>query len=157
VGAVYTEAELKIVKQLFDQRRQFGASKQAALDQASAALARLDVAAACGILGCAAPVHPGTGGADGSMMGTGGRTGVGGSSDAGGAVVMGTGGRAGAGGAGGSAQPPRGTGGGQDAGGSHVDNGLGGCAISGADPAASLAFLIAAALAMVGVHRRRRR
>ena len=155
VGAVYTETELKIVKQLFDQRRQFGASKQAALDQASAALARLDVATACGILGCAAPVHPGTGGVDGSMMGTGGRTGTAGSSGTGG-TAKGTGGRAGAGGSGGSAGRPADAGGGQGAGGSHADNGLGGCATGGAAPASSLAFLIAAALAMTGGHRARR-
>ena len=61
VGATYTDAELKIVKLLYDQRRQFGASKQAQLDQASTALANLDVATACGLLGCTVPVHGGTG------------------------------------------------------------------------------------------------
>ena len=66
VGAVYTDAELKIVKMLYDQRKQFGASKQADLDTASAALANLDVAKACTILGCTAPVHTGAGGTTGA-------------------------------------------------------------------------------------------
>jgi MYXO-CTERM domain-containing protein len=63
VGALYTDAELTIVKLLYDQRRQLGASRQALLDQASAALANLDVAGACAILGCTAPVHAGGGSA----------------------------------------------------------------------------------------------
>jgi hypothetical protein len=82
VGATYTDAELKIVKQLFDQRRQYGASKQAQLDQASASLANLDVAGACGVLGCTAPVLSGAGGAGGGAgapAGAGGSTGAAGS------------------------------------------------------------------------------
>jgi hypothetical protein len=72
VGATYTDAELKIVKLLYDQRRQYGGSKQTQLDQASAALANLDVATACGILGCTAPVHGGGAtGAAGANGGTG--------------------------------------------------------------------------------------
>ena len=55
VGATYTDAELKIVKLLYDQRKQFGGSKQQQLDQASTALANLDLATACGILGCTVP------------------------------------------------------------------------------------------------------
>ena len=66
VGTIYNDAELKIVKLLYDQRKQFGASKQAQLDQASSALANLDVATACGILGCTTPVHPGTGATTGA-------------------------------------------------------------------------------------------
>jgi hypothetical protein len=66
VGATYTDAELKIVKMLYDQRRQFGSSKQSQLDQASTALANLDVATACGILGCTTPVHGGAAGAGGA-------------------------------------------------------------------------------------------
>ncbi len=85
VGTIYTDAELKIVKMLYDQRRQFGASKQAQLDQASAALANLDVARACSILGCATPVHTGSGGATGS----GGLTGAGGSAGPGGSIGSG--------------------------------------------------------------------
>jgi MYXO-CTERM domain-containing protein len=89
VGAIYTDAELKIVKMLYDQRKQFGASKQTALDQASAALANLDVATACGILGCTTPVHMGTGGSGGA----GGSTGAGGSGSSGSAGAGGAAGR----------------------------------------------------------------
>src|SRR5258707_7401787 len=92
LGAVYTDAELKIVKTLYDQRKQFGASKQAQLDQASSALANLDIATACGILGCTVPVHTGAGGgagaggAGGSTMGAGGANRSAGSAAAGGAA-----------------------------------------------------------------------
>ncbi len=105
VGATYTDAELKIVKMLFDQRRQFGASKQTQLDQASTALANLDVATACGILGCTVPVHAGAGGAGGTAgaPGTGGVKGTAGSSGAAGVAGAGAGGSsAGAGGHGGA-------------------------------------------------------
>jgi MYXO-CTERM domain-containing protein len=95
VGATYTDAELKIVKLLYDQRKQFGGSKQAQLDQASTALANLDVATACGILGCTVPVHAGTAGAGG---GAGGTTGAGGSAT-GTAGAKGTAGASGAAGA----------------------------------------------------------
>jgi hypothetical protein len=78
VGAIYTEAELKIVKMLYDQRK--SGKNAAMLDQASAALANLDVAKACTILGCTAPVHTGSGGS----TGTGGATGSGGSTASGG-------------------------------------------------------------------------
>jgi MYXO-CTERM domain-containing protein len=119
VGATYTDAELKIVKQLFDQRRQFGGSKQAQLDQASTALANLDVATACGVLGCTVPVHAGSGGAGGSSTsGTGGVAGsgagaAGASTGAAGAKgTAGTTGAAGAGsGAAGTTGPSTGAGG----------------------------------------------
>jgi MYXO-CTERM domain-containing protein len=103
VGATYTDAELKIVKMLYDQRRQLGASKQAQLDQASAALANLDVAMACGILGCTVPVHGGAGGAGTAGSGS---TGAGGGAGAAGAKgtagAPGTAGVAGTGAAGSS-------------------------------------------------------
>ena len=74
VGAVYTDAELKIVKMLFDGRR----ANKPQMDEASADLAKLDVAAACKILGCTAPVHMGAGGGSGTSgaPGTAGSTGV---------------------------------------------------------------------------------
>jgi hypothetical protein len=100
VGATFTDAELKIVKMLYDQRRQFGGSKQAQLDQASTALANLDVATACGILGCMVPVHAGTGGSGGA----GGSGGSGGSpTGAAGSGAAGTRGTAGASGTSGNA------------------------------------------------------
>ena len=81
VGATYTDAELKIVKMLYDQRRQFGGSKQAQLDQASTALANLDVTTACGILGCTVPVHTGAAGSTGTT-GAAGSTGAAGATGA---------------------------------------------------------------------------
>jgi hypothetical protein len=103
VGATYTDAELKIVKMLFDQRRQYGGSKQAQLDQASAALANLDVATACGILGCTAPVHGGAGGGGTGAAGAKGTAGAPGAAGAGGSGKAGSGGTAGSTGAGGHA------------------------------------------------------
>jgi hypothetical protein len=101
VGATYTDAELKIVKMLFDQRRQFGASKQAQLDQASTALANLDVGTACGVLGCTVPVHTGAGGQGGSGSGgSGGTTGTAGVGAAGTPGTAGTSPAAGASGTG---------------------------------------------------------
>jgi hypothetical protein len=105
VGTIYTDAELKIVKMLFDQRRQFGASKQALLDQASAALANLDVATACSILGCTTPVHTTTS-AGGTTSTTSATTGVGGAAGRGGSTgstvaTTGAGGRPGTSGVGG--------------------------------------------------------
>src|SRR6202012_3219397 len=75
VGTKYTDAELKIVKMLFDQRRATNGSQAAKLNMASQALANLDVATACGILGCTTPVHTGGTGAGGAS-GTAGATGA---------------------------------------------------------------------------------
>jgi hypothetical protein len=176
LGAVYTDAELKIVKMLYDQRKQFGASKQAQLDQASAALANLDVATACGILGCTVPVHAGAGGASGSSgaagsgaAGAGGsKTGTGGSTGAAGAVGAGgsTTGAAGRGGSSGTGSTPAGTGGtssgaGQAGTGSaghagHGATGLGGCSVGGANGTrVAPSFLVACALALSSRRRRR--
>jgi hypothetical protein len=123
VGAAYTDAELKIVKLLYDQRRQYGGSKQAQLDQASAALANLDVATACGILGCTVPVHGGGGGAGGAggASGGAGSTGAAGSTTGaagtkGTAGVSGGAGASGAAGAGGPAGTSGGGAAGMDAG-----------------------------------------
>ena len=85
IGATYTDAELKIVKMLYDQRRQFGASKQTQLDQAAAALASLAGATACGLLGCTTPVHTGAAGASGSTGAAGSTTGAAGARGAAGA------------------------------------------------------------------------
>ncbi len=117
VGAVYTDAELKIVKMLYDQRKQYGASKQAELDTASTALANLDVAKACTILGCTAPVHVGGGGA----------TGAGGAPNGGGAPSGG-----GAPAAGGGAPP---AGGGAPPAGGGASNASGGASSAGSAPA----------------------
>jgi MYXO-CTERM domain-containing protein len=87
VGTKYTDAELKIVKLLFDKRRQTNGSMAAQLDQASAALANLDFATACGILGCTVPVH--TGGGSGGATGAGGSPGAGGMPAAGGSFTAG--------------------------------------------------------------------
>jgi MYXO-CTERM domain-containing protein len=113
VGATYTDAELKIIKLLYDQRRQFGGSKQADLDRASTALANLDVAGACAVLGCTVPVHGstgagGSGGAAGSMTGAAGTKGTGGAGGTTGAA--GTKGAGGTGGTSGTAGS-KGTGG----------------------------------------------
>ncbi|HEX3773653.1 MAG TPA: hypothetical protein VHV51_04260 [Polyangiaceae bacterium] len=90
VGTPYTDAELKIVKLLFDQRRATNGSKQAQLDQASAALANLDFATACGILGCTVPVHSGTGsGGSAGSSSSGGSTNNGGSTSSGGSPANG--------------------------------------------------------------------
>ncbi|MEA2698882.1 MAG: hypothetical protein QOI66_3153, partial [Myxococcales bacterium] len=160
VGTVYTDAELKIVKMLFDQRKQFGASKQAQLDQASTALANLDVATACGILGCTAPVHDGTGGAAGTggASGSGGtRAGTGGASGSGGAAAgTGSGGGSGTGGkAGGTA----GAGGGGNGVTGHASAGctvadMGGAGAVETRPSGLLVAL--AALALAAGRRRRR-
>ncbi|HTA88104.1 MAG TPA: hypothetical protein VK745_00960 [Polyangiaceae bacterium] len=88
VGLVYTDAELKIVKMLFDQRRATNGSNAAQLDKASTALANLDLATACSILGCTVPVHTGTtggGGSGGTSGSAGGSSATGGTSARGGA------------------------------------------------------------------------
>jgi hypothetical protein len=142
VGAPYTDAELKIVKMLFDQRRQFGASKQAQLDQASASLANLDVAGACAVLGCTAPVHTGAGGA-GGVGGAGGSsstTGAAGSSS-GAAGTKGTAGASGAAGLSGSGAAGAGTAGtgitSTGAAGHAGSSGAAGAAVTGAAGASS--------------------
>jgi MYXO-CTERM domain-containing protein len=178
VGTLYDEAELKIVKTLYDQRKQFGASRQAQLDQASAALANLDVAAACAILGCTVPVHtapPGTGGSGGTAgaSGTGGTAGAGGTAGMAGASGSGgTSGRGGSSGAGGTTRLDGSTaGGGNGAGGStgtaggdagtvpsgSAANRSGGCNVVGPAPThPSAPWLIGVVLAL-GARRRRRR
>ena len=102
VGTSYTDAELKIVKMLFDQRRATNGSQAAKLNMASQALANLDLNTACSILGCTVPVHApgmGAGGASGSA----GATGSAGAPAAGGATAAGgTKGTAGAPASGGS-------------------------------------------------------
>jgi MYXO-CTERM domain-containing protein len=87
VGTSYTDAELKIVKMLFDQRRATNGSQAAKLDMASQALANLDLKTACGILGCTVPVHTGTGG--GGATGAGGSKGTAGAPASGGSPAMG--------------------------------------------------------------------
>jgi MYXO-CTERM domain-containing protein len=182
VGAVYTDAELKIVKQLFDQRRQFGASKQAQLDQASAALANLDVATACGILGCTAPVHTGAGGSAGTgAAGTGsaaGATGAAGTAGAAGATgaagkpgtgtagtgsaTTGSAGTTGAAGVSGSAGTgavtgQAGTGAAAGQGGGKPAKSSGGCNVGGEPGRTAPTPLVMIALALATLARRRQR
>ncbi len=158
VGAVYTDAELKIVKMLFDQRKQFGASKQAQLDQASTALANLDVATACGILGCTAPVHDGAGGA----AGAGGATGSGGSRAGSGGVSGAGGATAGTGGSSGTAGKPGGPGGAGPGNGGGAGTGVTGHASAGCSVLSPIEtrpsgpLIAAAALALAACRRRRR-
>jgi len=178
VGTQYTDAELKIVKLLYDQRKQFGGSKQAELDLASQALANLDVAKACTILGCTAPVHTGGGG---GATGAGGATaasgapGIAGAPPAGGGAPSMPGGGAPA--AGGTTSNPGGgapAAGGQPviggvaaAGssavvddGNHGKSGFGSCSTSGvAGPVRRQAALLfaASALGLAAFRRRRRR
>jgi hypothetical protein len=181
VGTVYTDAELKIVKMLFDQRRATNGSNAAQLNKASTALANLDLATACGILGCTVPVHTGTGA--GGATGAGGTTGSAGAPAAGGATA-----RGGATGAGGATSASGGHAGsavvGSGAGASGAlaaagnpgtagasngagepdssDGSSGGCAVSaaGSRPAHPSAFalvLTTGALAFVASRRKRRR
>ena len=181
VGATYTDAELKIVKMLYDQRRQFGASKQTQLDQASAALANLDLATACGILGCTVPVHGGSGGSSGAAgtsgaagatgaagargtAGASGGAGASGHAGAGGggaAGASGAGGHAGASGAAGQTSTPGAAGSSSGAagaaGGTAGGNvkGASGCSVAGASHRdLSLFLVVGAAIALA---RRRRR
>jgi Glycosyl hydrolase family 99 len=102
VGTSYTDAELKIVKMLFDQRRATNGSQAAKLNMASQALANLDLTTACSILGCTVPVHT-TGGGAGGASGSAGAKGSAGAPAAGGSTAAGgTKGTAGAPAAGGS-------------------------------------------------------
>ena len=77
VGTPYGQEELQIVRSLYDARK--AGNGQA--DVASQALARLDVAGACQVLGCTAPVRPGVG-----PTGSAGATGTGGSTSSGGST-----------------------------------------------------------------------
>ena len=173
VGAIYTDAELKIVKMLFDQRKQFGDSKKAQLDMASTALANLDVATACSILGCTTPVHPGGGGGAGGATGSSGAPGTAGGPSAGGGTP-GSAGTPGTGGApSGTAGTHTGTGGGPVAGGGAAGKagsnaagddgqgmgGIGSCAVSavgGNHPRGAALLFAAGALAFATAKRRRR-
>jgi hypothetical protein len=162
VGATYTDAELKIVKMLYDQRKQFGGSKQQQLDQASTALANLDLTTACGILGCTVPVHgaagtgggaAGTSGAAGTR-GAGGTTGAAGTRGAGGTTgAAGTGTATGVGGAGAAGTGVAGTGAAGTGG--AATQGKGGCSVAGGQGPGALLVVAAAALLRGGRRRRR--
>ena len=175
VGATYTDAELKIVKLLYDQRKQSNGSKQAQLDQASTALANLDLATACSILGCTVPVHAG-GGGSGGASGTAGATGaagsatgVAGTTGTAGAPSPGTGGaHPGTAGTTGVAGGPGASGGSVAAGGSSTGSGIsagdqssgssGGCSVVGTpSPRRSSALLFGLGAVAIASLRRRRR
>ena len=168
VGAVYTDAELKIVKMLYDGRK----ANKPQMDEASADLAKLDVAAACKILGCTAPVHvgggggTGTSGAPGSAGATGvagAHTGSGGTGTPGGTSGAFTG-SAGVNSAAGATGKPTGAAGSTAAGGASSGEpqpveGGGKCSVTtpGSNRRGSSALLVAAgALAFAGGRRRRR-
>ncbi len=177
VGTKYTDAELKIVKMLFDQRRATNGSQAAKLNMASQALANLDVATACSILGCTTPVHTGGTGAGGAS-GTAGAPAAGGSPASGG--TTGASGAPSKGGSTGVGGAPVGSAGSVSASAGHTgvagnaavgagapgtagaaaddDSGSsGGCSVSSASRPRSAAFLFAAsALALASVRRRKR-
>jgi hypothetical protein len=181
VGTKYTDAELKIVKMLFDQRRATNGSQAAKLNMASQALANLDVATACGILGCTTPVHtggtgaggasgtagaPASGGSPSSSGGTtgtsgapakGGTTGVSGAPSGTAGATTGTAGHPGAAGNAAAAGAPAGTAG-AAASGDDTDSGSsGGCSVSAPRRPRSVALLFAVgALALASVRRRKR-
>jgi hypothetical protein len=143
LGVSFTDKELKVVKLLFDERRQTNGSQQAQLDMASAALANLDVATACAILNCDNP-PTGSAGASGAT-GTAGTTAAGGAaSTAGGAASTAGGAKAAAGFGADEPQPI------------HPDSA---CAVSavGGVHARPVALLFAAIALAFGAGRRKRR
>jgi hypothetical protein len=181
VGTAYTDAELKIVKMLFDQRRATNGSQAAKLNMASQALANLDVKTACSILGCTAPVHTGTGagGATGSAgaNGSAGAPPAGGGSSAaggvkgtagaaptaGGSTSTSTGGHGGSVSAAGGAKPAGGgattvgTAGASNSAGDDGESSSGKCSVSQPGRSGSSAwFFTAAALTLTSLERRRR-
>ena len=156
LGVPYGQAELEIVRQLYDKRK----AGDAKADAASQALNNFDVAGACAQLGCTAPAHGGSGnnptGAAGTSSGTAGSppsTGTAGSSSTAGTSSMtGTGGSTGVTPAGGTS-----TGGTADEGGSDEsshDKG-GGCSTAPGRSTSS-GFILAAAALMIAAGRRRR-
>ena len=171
VGVVYDDQELKIIKTLFDKRRSGG--DQGQLDQASQALANLDVVKACTFLGCTAPDHPngaagGSTGSAGSTNGAAGSTnGAAGSTNGTAGSTNGAGGTTAAGGTGaGNAPSSSGTSNGSagrtsngtagsDAG-SGDDSG-GGCSVRGTSEERPSAWLLAAGLLGFAAFRRSRR
>ncbi|HEX2874078.1 MAG TPA: hypothetical protein VHP33_22640 [Polyangiaceae bacterium] len=66
LGVAYGQAELEIVRKLYDRRK----VNDPKADAASQALINWDVAAACAQLGCTAPVHDGTGGSSNGSAGS---------------------------------------------------------------------------------------
>ena len=178
VGTKYTDAELKIIKMLFDQRRATNGSQAAKLNMASQALANLDVATACGILGCTTPVHTGGTGAgggsgtagapaaggssSGGAPGSGGAPSKGGTTGAGGASAGSAGahaGTAGKTGGAGTAAVGAGAPGTAGAAASATDDGgsSGGCSIgTPSRPHPSALLFAAGALALAAVRRRKR-
>ena len=162
VGTPYNEDDLKIVRQLYDARKAGNAQTEAA----SQALNNLDVAGACKLLGCTAPVHPGVGSGGGTSSagggGSGGSTSAGGSASAGGSTSAGSsssaGGRAGAGGSS-SSGGSNSAGGSNSSGGAAASDGSdtsGGCSVSSAGSRRAPAALWLALGALVVALRRRR-
>jgi Glycosyl hydrolase family 99 len=159
LGVAYGQAELEIVRKLYDLRK----ANDPKADAASTALINSDFVAACAQLGCTAPNHPGTGGSPSG--GGGSSTGTAGSSNpSAGTSTTGTAGSApmnGTGGSGGAAQPTGGTvGDGTTAGTDATDgdskaNDSGGCSLRPSRSSGSGYLLVAAALMMASRRRRR--
>jgi len=153
LGVTYGQAELEIVRTLFD-RRKANDPKAAA---ASTALINWDLAGACAQLGCTAPVHSGTGGsANGSAgsnsgsAGTTSRNGGTGNTSAAGSASMSNGGVASASGGTASVGPTAGAAS-NDA---DSDGDGGGCSLGSTPSSASGSLLFAVALLMAASRRR---
>jgi hypothetical protein len=162
LGVSYGQAELEIVRQLYDRRK----ANDPKADAASQALINLDLVAACEQIGCTAPTHGGAGnpsGSAGASTRSGGAPGASGGTNAGGAPgasgVNNTGGASGA--SGGPARPAGGaTGDGAAAGTAASDSGAeahdsGGCNLHPTRSTHSGSWLVAGAL-MLDSRRRRR-
>jgi Glycosyl hydrolase family 99 len=160
LGVTYGQAELEIVRKLFDRRK----ANDPKADAASQALIKLDVAGACAQLGCTAPTHPG--GTGGSSSGTGGAangtagasSGTAGSGNtSGGAKPSGTAGAPPVGNNGGTAQSAGGT---SSAGtdttdGDKKSDDSGGCSLRPSRSTGSGYWFVAAALLLASKRRRR--
>ncbi len=159
LGVVYGQAELEIVRKLFDRRK----ANDPKAEAASQALIKLDVAGACAQLGCTAPTHPGTGGSPSGSAGSS-TSAAGAANPSGGTGTSATTGGAPVSGGGGSGNVAQPTGGAvsdnptagadtTDSGGKSHDSG--GCSL-GAPPSKSPGYwwLVAAALALASKRRR---
>ena len=149
LGVTYGQAELEIVRKLYD-RRKAGDPKA---DAASQALINWDVAAACAQLGCTAPVHSGTGGTgsgsagsnSGSAGSKGNSAGSGNTSSAGSAPT-GSGGAPQASGGNGSTSAGASTGNATGNDDEESDDGGGGCSLGSGRSSSAGSLLVLAAL-----------
>jgi hypothetical protein len=156
LGVTYGQAELEIVKLLYDHRK----ANDPKADAASTALNNFDLVGACAQLGCTAPNHPS--GAGGSGSGTAGMSSgtAGSASPAGGTGPTGTAGMPPSG-TGGVASPTGGTDGAGTATAGNEDDGSSshdssGCSLGSTHPTRSGYLAFAAALLLVSTRRRKR-